>query len=372
MVMSAVLVVVVALVAVMPLVAHAMLYAHGSGGDGVPTRHPKSGSGSSGNTGNSNSNSGSTKQTIKHSKTVTLTNTTTTVTITKTYTQVVTQTYVVNHYIYYYMYPIIKWVFTLVNIGYEQAPGYHSVGSEELFLPGFGGGSGIFVPVYAQEAIYALNIAPSTKPVITGWYVGSTSESSSPPSLASQSVDTYLSGIQETVNTIRHQYNVTLTNTTTTITKYINDTQPSPTGTNKTGTSPTNSTSQTWECPWAVIDKVGPYGCEADSILGNVYNTSTVAIVTWNQASYQQIANMVNNALQNLGKNLPPGLLPPGVVSPPGFHNKFNHSGALVGVPIIGEPVTLPISGLGGVLSGVGNAILNGVENGWNWIAAHI
>jgi hypothetical protein len=269
------------------------------------------------------------------------------------------------------MYPIIKWVFTLVNIGQYQAPGYHMIGSEKLFTPGFGG-NGIFVPVYAQEAIYTLNIAPSTKPVITGWYVGKTSQSSSPPSLASQSVDTYLSGIQETVNTIQNQYKVTLTNTTKTITKYINDTQPSPTGTNTTGTSRTNSTSQTWECPWAVIDKVGPYGCYADSILGNVYNTSTVAIVTWNQTSYQQIANMVNNALQNLGKNLPPGLLPPGVVSPPGFHNKFIHSGALAGVPIIGAPPSIPISGVLGVAGSVGSTILNGIENGWNWLVTHI
>jgi len=359
MVMTVALVAIVALVAVMPLVAHAMLYIHGGGGGvgGVPTRHP-----SSGNTGNSNNGSTST---TTSSKTVTLTNTTTTYTITKTYTQVVTQTYVVNHYIYEYMYPIIKWVFTLVNIGGQQAPGYHSVGNQLMFLPGFGG-SGIFVPVYAQEAVYTLNIAPSTKPQITGWYVGKTSQSSSPPSLASQSVDTYLSGIQETVNTIQNQYKVTLTNTTKTITKYINDTQP---GTNSTSPSPTpntntNSSSQTWECPWAIISKVGPYGCEADSILGNVYNTSTVAIVTWNQTSYQQIANMVNNALQNLIKNLPPGLLPPGVVSPPGFHNKFIHSGALAGVPIIGSPVTLPISGLGGVLGSVVNTILNGIKNG--------
>ena len=71
--------------------------------------------------------------------------------------------------------------------------------------------------------------------------------------------------------------------------------------------------------------------------------------------------------------HLPPGLLPPGVNSPPGFHNKFNHnSGALAGVPINGAPPSIPISGLGSVLSGVGNAILNGVENGWNWVVTHI
>jgi hypothetical protein len=81
---------------------------------------------------------------------------------------------------------------------------------------------------------------------------------------------------------------------------------------------------------------------------------------------------MVNNYLQNLGKNLPPGLLPPGVVSPPGFHNKFNHSGALAGVPIIGAPPSIPISGLGGVLGSTGGTILNGVENGWNYAKNYV
>jgi hypothetical protein len=56
------------------------------------------------------------------------------------------------------------------------------------------------------------------------------------------------------------------------------------------------------------------------------------------------------------------------VNSPPGFHNKFIHSGALAGVPIIGAPPSIPISGLGGVLGSVGNAILNGVENGLKWL----
>jgi hypothetical protein len=77
-----------------------------------------------------------------------------------------------------------------------------------MFTPGFGGGSGIFVPVYSQEAIYTLNIAPSTKPVITGWYVGSqsqsistsTSRSATPPQLSSiqQAVD----NAQQAVNAI--------------------------------------------------------------------------------------------------------------------------------------------------------------------------
>jgi hypothetical protein len=126
-------------------------------------------------------------------------------------------------------------------------------------------------------------------------------------------------------------------------------------------------------CPWAVIDKLGLYGgCEADSILGEADNISTIAIVARNPASYQQIANMVDKAFQNLGKNLPPGLLPPGVVSPPGFHNKFIHSGALSGVPIIGAPPSIPISGVLGVAGSVGGTILNGVENGWNYAKNYV
>ena len=122
------------------------------------------------------------------------------ITITKTYTQYIYDTYEVNHYIYYYMYPIIKWVFTLVNIGQYQQPGYHSVGSEKLFLPGYGSG-GIFVPVFAQEAVYVFNIAPSTKPQITGWNTGSTSQSSSGPYLVSQSSSPpQLSSVQDAVN----------------------------------------------------------------------------------------------------------------------------------------------------------------------------
>jgi len=155
----------------------------------------------------------------------------------------VTKTYVINHYIEYYMYPIIKWTFTLVNIGSQQAPGYHSISNEKLFTPGFGGGNGIFVPVYSQEAIYRFNIAPSTKPVITGWYVGGTSESSSPPQLAGVSASPpVLSGMQEAVNTIQNQVKVTLTNTT----KYI--TQP---GSNKTIPLPgSNNTQYLWIVPY--------------------------------------------------------------------------------------------------------------------------
>jgi hypothetical protein len=227
MVMSTVLVVVVALVTILPMVAHAMFTNIARDGFYIPPKSPppppppnNGGSSSSGgsptqNPGTGNSNSGSSSTTTS-SKTVTLTNTTTTVTIKETYTQVVEKTYVVNHYIEYYMYPTLKWVFTLVNIGSQQQPGYHSVGNTKTFTPGFGGNS-IFVPVYSQEAVYSFNYAPSTKPVIVGWYVGGTSESSSPPQLASQSVNTYLSGIQDAVNTIQNQAKVTLTNTTTII-----------------------------------------------------------------------------------------------------------------------------------------------------------
>jgi hypothetical protein len=160
-------------------------------------------------------------------QTVTSTNTTTIQTIIKTYTQYIYDTYEVNHYIYNYMYPIIQWVFTLVNIGQYQQPGYHSVGSEKLFLPGSGSG-GIFVPVFAQEAVYVFNIAPSTKPQITGWYTGKTSQSSSGPFLVSQSfTPPQLSNIQSSMSV--YTSNITLPNITKTTTYWnyntINNTQ---------------------------------------------------------------------------------------------------------------------------------------------------
>jgi hypothetical protein len=233
MIMGAVLVMIMSLAVILPITSYAFFpryypvihYAPIGGGSGFsgswhnPSSHFPGGSGGgSGNTGNSNNGSTPSTSTTTQSRTVTLTNTTTTVTITKTYTQVVTQTYVINHYIKYYLYPTLKWVFTLVNIGTQQQAGYHTISSEKLFTPGYGfGGGGIFVPVYSQEAVYAFNYAPSVKPVITGWYVGGTSESSSPPSLASQSVSEYLSSIQEAVNTIQDQAKITLTNTTTII-----------------------------------------------------------------------------------------------------------------------------------------------------------
>ena len=115
-----------------------------------------------------------TKITISKGQTSTTTNTYTTQTITKTYIQYIYDTYEVDHYIYEYMYPVIQWVFTLVNIGSQQQAEYHNIGNQLVFLLGSGNG-GIFVPVFAQEAVYVFNIAPSTKPQITGWYTGRTS-----------------------------------------------------------------------------------------------------------------------------------------------------------------------------------------------------
>jgi hypothetical protein len=169
-----------------------------------------------------------TKITTSKGQTFTTTNTYTTQTITKTYTQYIYDTYEVDHYIYEYMYPILQWTFTLVNIGQYQQPGYHSVGNQLMFLPGFGGGNGIFVPVFAQEAVYVFNIAPSTKPQVTGWYVGSTSQSTSGPRLVSQSfTPPQLSNIQSSMSV--YTSNITLPNITKTTTYWnyntINNTQ---------------------------------------------------------------------------------------------------------------------------------------------------
>ncbi len=82
----------------------------------------------------------------------------------------------------------------------------HAIGITKLFTPGFDGYNGIYVPVYSREAVYAFNIAPTTKPVITDWYVGSVSELSSPPQLAGVSVGKpQLSGINETVRTMANK-----------------------------------------------------------------------------------------------------------------------------------------------------------------------
>ena len=145
-------------------------------------------------------------------------------TITKTYTQYVYYTTVINNYITKYMMPIIQWEFTLVNVGQLQEAGYHSIGSEKLFTPG-SGGSGIFVPVFSAEAIYSFNIAPTVKPQVTGWYVGSqsqyttssTTKSATPPQLTS---------IQDTVNTIQQLATITIPNITKATTNWVYNTQP--------------------------------------------------------------------------------------------------------------------------------------------------
>jgi hypothetical protein len=129
------------------------------------------------------------------------------ITITKTYTQYVYYTTVINNVITKYMYPIIQWTLTYINIGQYQQPGYHAISSEKLFTPGYGG-NGIFVPVFAQEAVYSFNYAPSVKPQVTGWYVGSqsqystasTSKSTTPPQLSS--VQQYVDNAQQAVNAI--------------------------------------------------------------------------------------------------------------------------------------------------------------------------
>jgi len=348
MVMSAVLVVVIALVAILPLVAHAMLYIHGGGG-GIPTRHP-----STGNTGNSNSGSATT-QTIKQSRTVTLTNTTTTVTITKTYTQVVTQTYAINHYIEYYLYPLLKWTFTLVNIGSQQAPGYHSISNQLMFTPGFGSGSGIFVPVYSQEAVYAFNYAPSTKPVITGWYVGSTSQSSSPPSLASQSVDTYLSGIQETVNTIQQQAKYTLTNTTSIITKYINNTKPVPVPINNTQYITNQPPTPYYYSPQDITTAYQTsyhYWLQtvSDLLHGNIIGAAqsfAKALHYNDKGTYEQVWNFHSGVVSTLYK----------AVADPNYTWSIAHALSVGNI----------IGAAGTVLSNAGQALINGWNHSVGW-----
>jgi hypothetical protein len=97
------------------------------------------------------------------------------------------------------MYPIIQWTLTYVNIGQYQAPGYHTIGNTKTFLPGSYGSGGIFVPVYSQEAIYNFNYAPSVKPTISGWYVGSQSQSTS-TSTSKSTTPPQLSNVQEAIN----------------------------------------------------------------------------------------------------------------------------------------------------------------------------
>jgi len=128
------------------------------------------------------------------------------ITITKTYTQTIYYTTVINNVITKYMMPIIQWEYTLANIGQYQAPGYHSLNHEELFLPGYGGGSGIFVPVFAQEAFYNFNYALTVKPTISGWYVGSQSQSTSTSTSVSKTPP-QLSSIQQAVDNAQQAIN---------------------------------------------------------------------------------------------------------------------------------------------------------------------
>ena len=146
-------------------------------------------------------------------------------TITKTYIQYIYDTMVVNNIITKYMMPIIQWTLTFINIGQLQAPGYHTITGQSTFTPGYSGSGGIFVPVFATEAIYAFNIAPSTKPVITGWYVGSQSQSTS-VSTSQSTTPPQLSNIQETVNTIRQLATITIPNITRSSVNWIYNTQP--------------------------------------------------------------------------------------------------------------------------------------------------
>ena len=146
-------------------------------------------------------------------------------TITKTYTQYVYYTTVINNVITKYMMPIIQWALTYVNIGAQQQPGYHTIGNQLVFTPGYGGGNGIFVPVYSQEAIYNFGTVLTVKPTITGWYTAgqsqyttsSTTKSATPPQLT---------GIQDTVNTIQQLATITIPNVTKSSVNWIYNTQP--------------------------------------------------------------------------------------------------------------------------------------------------
>ena len=243
------------------------------------------------------------------------------ITITKTYTQYIYDTYEVNHYIYYYMYPIIQWVFTLVNVGQYQAPGYHSVGSEKLFLPGSGSG-GIFVPVFAQEAVYVFNIAPSTKPQITGWYTGKTSQSSSGPFLVSQSsTPPQLTGVQDTVNSAGQTANniqqLATTNPNGLTSKtyvYYGNGGGSTSNTNinivtyYTGPPPNNTSPTTNPESWITFWKAGPGGVGGTTVTnygpgGVTVTYNTTVAQQWGSA-FQSLGNAISNTLDAIGSAL--------------------------------------------------------------------
>ena len=146
-------------------------------------------------------------------------------TITKTYTQTIYYTTVINSVITKYLMPIIQWELTYINIGQYQAQGYHTIGNTKTFLPGSYGGGEIFVPVYSQEAIYAFNIVPSTKPQVVGWYVGSQSQSTSTSTSISKTPP-QLASIQQTVDTIQQLATITIPNVTRANTYWNYITQP--------------------------------------------------------------------------------------------------------------------------------------------------
>jgi len=252
MVMSAVLVVVVALVVIMPMVAHAMFTSVSNGftdgsvsgntmtkaggsvtvvgsnnGQLTTTTISQNSGGYTVTTTTYNGNAQPTTQTVLNvgkAQQYTFTTYNTQTTITKTYTQYVYYTTVINNIITKYMMPLIQWEFTLVNVGQLQETGYHSIGSEKLFTPG-SGGNGIFVPVFSAEAIYSFNIAPTVKPQVTGWYVGSQSQSTSTSTSVSKTLP-QLTGIQDTVNTIQQLATVTIPNITKATTNWVYNTQP--------------------------------------------------------------------------------------------------------------------------------------------------
>jgi len=246
-------------------------------------------------------------------------------------------------------------VFTLVNIGQYQQPGYHSVGNQLMFLPGSGSG-GIFVPVFAQEAVYTYNIAPTTKPQITGWYVGKTSQSTSGPYLVSQSSSPpQLSGIQDAVNTIQQQASYTVPNITKTTTYWNYNNGGGNININIVTyyTSPTNSTTTqppTGQESWVQFWKAGPYGPNSAGQLGNSvvkYNNSGGPITTYNPnvaQSYQQIwnqsAQVWSNAFQSLG-------------------NAISNT-----LDAIGSALTNVATASINILTGFTNAIDNAISNG--------
>jgi hypothetical protein len=140
-------------------------------------------------------------------------------TIIKTYTQAVYYIDMIYTIVDKYMMPIWQLAPTFTNIGQLQAPGYHTIGNQLVFTPG-SGGNGIFVPVYSQEAIYNFGTVLTVKPQVTGWYVGSVSQSTTTSTSVSKTPP-QLSSIQETVNTIQQLATVTIPNVTSTTTNWV-------------------------------------------------------------------------------------------------------------------------------------------------------